>query len=526
LTTVTTKPPAVSARLERLLLAPLFVLPALWLVGYFFPPINHDVAALLDVSGRWISGERLYVDVIDENPPFTFIVHTLPVLTAKLLPGSVPFWFTAWVVLGIAASFVACRNLVRLLPSADHALTDGLLPPVLLFLFTVLPNEHFGQREHLMFVAAAPYLLASMARADGASPTRGGAIAIGLVAGVGFALKPYFLAIPLAVEVYLLARRGARATLGDPVPWAVLAVAAVHLFLMYTVFSAYGRFVMPLAVEAYAPIGDEGWREVLSGDVMVPTLLALAIFGLFAVFLTRTLAARALLAFGVGAAVSAVAQAKGWPYHVLPALSVVILLAVFTLSQTIDRYLPISRSGHRLPVAVLSATLMVLLYFQAALYTPPFYKQRQYQDSIGGVLRHIVEQNAPHRTVLALSPGIYPFWPMLNYLGGRMTMRFLSMWVLQGVYATCEDFPALYNAPDTMADSEKFVFDAVSADFARERPDLLIVDDVPGMPRCQGKVFDYLEYFEQNRTFAATFENYDHLVDFDRYRIYRRKKPH
>ena len=70
-------------------------------------------------------------------------------------------------VAGIFASFWACRRLVRLVPSADHALTEALLPPVLLFLFTVLPNEHFGQREHIMFVACAPYLIASMARAEG-----------------------------------------------------------------------------------------------------------------------------------------------------------------------------------------------------------------------------------------------------------------------------------------------------------------------------------------------------------------------
>ena len=256
-----------------------------------------------------------------------------------------------------------------------------------------------------------------------------------------------------------------------------------------------------------------GWRQVLTSDVMAPTLLALLIFGAFAVFLTQTLAARALLAFGVGAAVSAIAQAKGWPYHVLPALSAAILLAAFTLSQTIDRYLPISRSGHRLPVAVISATLMVLLYFQAALYTPPFYKQRQYDDSIGGILRHIVEQNAPHRTIMTLSPGIYPFWPMLNYIDGRIGMRFLTMWVVQGVYADCEDFPALYNAPDTMGDTEKFVFDAVVGGFRQGQPDLLIVDTIPGMPRCQGKVFDYLEYFQQNRIFADAFERYEHLMD-------------
>ena len=522
--TIATKPPTLSPRAEHLLLVALFALPVLWLTGYFFPPINHDVAALLDVSGRWLSGERLYVDVIDENLPLTFIVHALPVLTAKLLPGSAPFWFTTWVVAGIFASFFACRRLVRLVPSADHALTEALLPPVLLFLFTVLPNEHFGQREHLMFVACAPYLVASMARAEGVHLTRRAAIVIGLCAGIGLAMKPYFLAIPAVVELYLLLRRGWRSTFSDPLPWAIAAVALAHLASMFTVFSAFGRFVLPLAIESYAPIGDAGWRQVLFSDVMAPTLLALLVFGAFAVFLTHTLAARALLAFGVGAAIAAIAQAKGWPYHVLPALSAAILLAALTLSQTVDRYLPISRSGHRLPVAVISATLMVLLYFQAALYTPPFYKQRQYRDSIGGILRHIVEQNAPHRTVLTLSPGIYPFWPMLNYMGGHMTMRFLTMWVVQGVYANCEEFPALYNAPDTMADTEKFVFDAVSADFARGQPDLLILDTIPGMPRCQGKVFDYLEYFQQNRVFADAFKDYEHFMDVDRYKIYRRKK--
>lgn len=503
---------------------PLFALPVLWLAGYFFPPINHDVAAILDVSQRWVGGDKLYVDVIDENLPLTFIVHTVPVFLAKLLPGGVPFWFTGCVVAGIAASFVACRHLVRLVPSADHALTEALLPPVLLFLFTVLPNEHFGQREHLMFIACAPYVLASMARAEGVDMTRPAGLAIGLVAGIGLAMKPYFLAIPAAVEIYLLTRRGWRKTFSDPIPWAIGLVALAHLVSMYTVFSEFGLFVMPLAVESYSPIGDTGWRGVLTSNVMAPTLLALVIFGAFAVFLTRTLAARVLVAFGIGAAIAAIAQAKGWPYHVLPALSAAILLAAFTMSQTIDRYLPISRSAHRLPVAVISATLMVLLYFQAALYTPPFFKQREYDDSIGGILRHIVEQNAPHRTILTLSPGIYPFWPMLNYIDGRMTMRFLTMWVLQGIYADCEDFPALYNAPDTMSDTEKFVFDAVSEDFARGQPDLLLVDQIPGMPRCQGKFFDYLEYFQQNRTFADAFENYEHLMDFDRYKIYRKKK--
>ena len=83
-------------------------------------------------------------------------------------------------------------------------------------------------------------------------------------------------------------------------------------------------------------------------------------FGLIAVFLARTVAARVIVAYGLGAALAAAVQAKGWPYHVLPGLSATILLAAVTISQTIDRYLPIDRAAHRLPVTAISGICLVL----------------------------------------------------------------------------------------------------------------------------------------------------------------------
>jgi hypothetical protein len=111
-----------------------------------------------------------------------------------------------------------------------------LLPPVLLFLFTVLPNEHFGQREHVMFVASAPYLIASMARAEGVPLVRASSLAIGWSPGVFLAMKPYYLAIPAAVELFLLTRARLARAFTDLIPWAIFAVALPHLVLMYTVF--------------------------------------------------------------------------------------------------------------------------------------------------------------------------------------------------------------------------------------------------------------------------------------------------
>ena len=38
-----------------------------------------------------------------------------------------------------------------------------------------------------------------------------------------------------------------------------------------------------------------------------------------------------------------------------------------------------------------------------------------------------------------------------------------------------------------MGEAEKMVFVQVSQDFARGQPDLLILDPIPGMSRCQGR---------------------------------------
>ena len=88
-------------------------------------------------------------------------------------------------------------------------------------------------------------------------------------------------------------------------------MAVAHLVAMYTIFADFGLVVMPLAIEAYAPIGEAGWQGVLTSNVLAPTLIALLIFGIIAIVFTKTISARVLVVFGAGAAISAIAQAKG-----------------------------------------------------------------------------------------------------------------------------------------------------------------------------------------------------------------------
>lgn len=511
-----------SARAGDLILTAALAAPAVWMAGYLFPPINHDAAVLLDVARRWLGGAQLYTDVIDVNTPAVFILHTAPVLLARLTGVPASTLLTLCVIVAVGVSFWLSRRVLDLGPLSRQPLTAALLPVMLLFVLAVLPNDMFGQREHIMLVLTTPYLLMAGERANGEPPPYGLRFVIALMAGIGYTLKPHFLATPLLVELYVAWHRGLRASLSDLVPWLIAGVSGAHLAFALLVTPQYFTFLVPLAMGEYSALGDGDSWDVLTGSLIAPTVLMLVPLTVAANLMLRSRLAQALSLCAVGAVISAVIQGKGWAYQALPALALTLLLAAVVIAKTIDRFLPVGQSGNRLPVAVLTAVVTLLFFYQAALFSPPFRNQRDFEDSIAGRLTRIIEQYADNKKVLILSPGIYPHFPALNYAGATMTMRFESMWVLQGVYAGCGEFAPLYNPPEAMGKAEQFVFRSVPEDFAKQKPSLVIADRIAGIPRCQASEFNYLDYFLRNPLFAKKFANYSHLMDFDRYAIYKR----
>src|SRR5271163_2273464 len=86
-----------------------FAIPCLWGLTYLLPPLDGDVAAILDFAVRMVDGERLYVDLVDVNPPLIFWLNLAPAWIAGrflLDPAGV---LVALVLLLQAASLVLCR---------------------------------------------------------------------------------------------------------------------------------------------------------------------------------------------------------------------------------------------------------------------------------------------------------------------------------------------------------------------------------------------------------------------------------
>ena len=191
----------------RLLHAAVYAVPFLWLIGHLFPPINHDAAAVLDFSRRWLQGETLYADLIDINTPLTFLHYCVPVLLSDLTGLATPTTLVLWFAIVMAGSGLLCHRIIAHVVPAEFEISRTLLLAFILFGFSIVPGDEFGQREHLMVMLAMPYVLAAAARARGIAMERRLHVLCAALAVAGFAMKPHFAAMPALIELYVLHAR-------------------------------------------------------------------------------------------------------------------------------------------------------------------------------------------------------------------------------------------------------------------------------------------------------------------------------
>lgn len=519
-------PPSVGLLLgagERAWLLPgvFLALPLLWIFAYFFPPMNQDVGVILSVTERWMSGERLYLDVIDVNPPLIFFLNLIPVGMAKVLPiGSDGALMICVVALALWASWASYRIIVALEVAQDSAVSILLLP-LLLFTLIVFPSEMFAQREHLMALGMFPYLLLAAARCEDKRVSGRMALTVSIISALGFALKPHFLIIPFAVELYLLCVRGPRRALRDPAPWIMGLVMAAYAGLAWLVTPAYFDFVIPLVMSSYENLGGTSYFSIIIGKHLAPYLFVVIPLTIAAFTARWPHAARLTGIVALGAAVAGVSQDKGWPYHLLPTQMATILMFGWAVARLLDG---LQQSG----VAALQAgramvgLMLLIIYCLAGTARYGLYDQLDYEDSQAGQWQHILEKHANGASVLMLTPGIYPHFPAMNYVNIKQASRFLTVWPLQGAYESCKPSDPRYHDAAQTTETERLFDRMLIEDMVKNKPHLVVIDKIPGIPWCGGEEFDFLDYFLRLPAFAAEWKNYEYIALYDRYNLYKR----
>ncbi len=471
---------------------------------------NLDVAWYLYVARRVLAGARLYRDIVEINPPLIVALSVPPAWLARQLGVlDLAVYNLAAAALAVASVAFAGRLLGRLPGERGETWRRALL---LLFLAALFPLAvaDFGQREHLLLALVLPYLCLSAVRAEGAGAPRG-AVAAGVMAGVGLALKPFYLPLWVAMEAYLVLRRRVGLPWRRPETVAIAAVLALYGLAVLALVPDYLPLVRRLG-PAYAsllrlPLG----AIVASRDGILP-LLAVAALAAAPVAGARG-AVRDVMLIAVATSFLAVLlQHKGWSYHYYPsrAESLAALAAM-----------PLS-AGAGLPRARALAARLAPLLLAAGLAVVVVQRGREAQAAgeferaaIRGEMAPLVRRYAAGGPILALTVSPTPAFPLVNFTGARAALRFPSLWLIPALAARGQWAVQRPGGPPALPGPlQQYLIDAVTDDLVRGRPALIVFYAPPwGAP-------DLVGYFASvDPRFAAAVGRYRFLADVAGYRF-------
>lgn len=327
---------------EALLVA--IAAPLLLATGFVLfapPPFTTDVAWQFWVAHRLRDGAVFYRDIMETNPPLWFWM-AMPVDAAASLTGIRPETMLVFALGAAAATSLA----------ATERLTDNL--PMLrrialLILATLLmlavPFGDTGQREQYALIAAIPYAALAAARRRGRPVDARLAFAIGIGGGLGFALKHYFIGVPMLIELWLLARQGRslRSPLRPEIAGLVL-VALLYAAALWLAAPDYlGRVVPDLRLAYGSAASRSLWQMIqlpqyLWGLALLVLLPTLALLRRGASPLTT-----AWLLAATGFAIAWWVQHKGWPYHAIAATGCLTLALAALLAEAWRKLPPMTR---------------------------------------------------------------------------------------------------------------------------------------------------------------------------------------
>lgn len=403
-----------------------------------FLPITHDAIWQIWIGREMLHGAGLYTDIIEVNPPL---------------------WF--WMAVPLAAIGEALGIGARLLIIGFFAASIGLslfLSParyrlLLLAALVFLPLQDFGQREHFTLIATAPYVFLIAARIDGSEVRH--PLLISLFAALGFALKPYFAIVPLALELLIWTRPRVR-----PETLALAISAALYVAAIWLFTPAFFTDIVPMVRRAYDLFGGSSTLDLLLPPFVVAAL-GVALGRRTGCGVTRALVVASLAFLAV-----VLIQNKGWAYHSIPARGFLFLAVMIELA------------ARRTIIAdALLASAALMCFWPIGLYHNRF--RAEVEQHLTGV--------PPHASIAVLSTNPMMAWPMIDERKLDWPLSQMSLWQL--------------NAVALVGQSDAELRQRVARDLSGH-PDILIIDRRPIVARSVASVVpkDYLENYRLKAT--------------------------
>lgn len=463
-------------------------------------PITHDVVWQLWIARQMNNGIHLYTQINEVNPPLWFWM-ALPVEAIATKTGS--------------SAVVAMQISVVLLCSISTLLASRLLPAMtpsrhLLFLcnaFTLgllISLGNFAQREQIAMIVSLPYCLMIVRRVQGEKVSMELALTTGLLASGGFALKHFFIAVPLLLELWLFLARRREYRPIRPETLILASGAFIYAAAIWKFAPGFFALQLPMVTTAYGGYSMPFLALLIGREqiIWIACLIAFLFNGWFR-FNHKTPLITGLLLTTAGFAFSFAAQQKGWVYHSMPMTYFLILATIASLLHNWNQNL--NRIGSF--VAILALAIGYWVPVSSGVYNSRFAEATN--SALVGA--------SAGETVYILSSDAQQSWPMIVEGGFLWPSRFMSLWMLPAIGAGLGD-------PKKLSILSKRVLAMTVEDLQCNPPDTFVIARKTVNKTLSPLKFDFRRYFLSNQSAVQFISQYDHILTNGRFYVYRRKR--
>ena len=456
-------------------------------LAYMIPP-GADTLWRLHIARGILDGQTLYRDVIEVNPPLWFWAA----IPAASLGG-----YAALVAINLVATLTGLAifgALARLMldVKGQWAATLGLAAGLLL-----VNVAEIGQREQAFLLACALWSGLAAARIEGKTVPIWLALAATCFAAYGFALKHYFVLVPVAIEAFVIWHK--RRTWKPFRPETLLLAGLAGLYALAVIYLTpdYLGRVLGLVQASYFGFGPWNALSPVERYLRLFMQCAFVLIPFIALVLTRnkTTLVRTLMVALVINVLIVILQQKGWRYHLIGAngLSILIMALLWqgignaTVARFVKRFVPLG--------------LAVLVW--TSVIQPAVSNLRTNGQLVEPVLADIVAREPAdyHIAILSTAPD-NAFYPLAR-AGRQHWSRHYSMWMMPGLLtsARTSEKEALRLV------EKKRVLDDFTIDLACNPPDL-IVGEVGYFRNPEPTLFDAMAFLTQDATFTRWLGTY------------------
>jgi hypothetical protein len=377
---------------------------------------NSDVSWIIVICEKLLDGQKLYVDIMETNPPFSVALYFGPVWLSCKLGVSAELMVQCFVylvffaALSLSVAVIERGRLFRELPAR-------WIYPALAVLFLLMPGSNFGQREHLGMMLFMPMLLLMMWRAGSdIRPPLGLAVLVGFAASVLMLVKPHW-ALGIVLPYLLICWRRRSVLACVTVENVVIGIVCTsYLAVALVWFPEFFDKLLPLLVRYYISLKSHGHFLVV-----FPAFVAFV--GFIAMQMHKCgwrIDVAIALASATGFFISTVYLGKYWGNHQYPyqvALLAGMLLAVGSRYRQIGEVDRQEATNIRVHVA---AAVCVIASLSIAQQFDPRPEQRLV-DAIKG------RYEAP--SIVQISSDLAVGTPLTRMVNGRWLTAYAQDWL-------------------------------------------------------------------------------------------------